>query len=190
LIFTSVILFLNQVQFMRKNVVLKLFSGVLFLCLLSVSCTRPIAPSGSVANSKPEAIGVSSPACIIYRTRSDYSLFVPVTMSADKSKIVSYPDIKDIFYNGKLSLPSLLVDGFLLDNRGIGLQVAFLKYTYEEYSRLPSTPLSTDLMNMLLDKDPLVEMYQCGQRSQYSNIEQEMDLMITSGKLKNCKKLK
>jgi len=117
-------------------------------------------------------------------------MYVPVTLSADKSKIESYPDIKDIYYNGKFSVPTLLANGFLLDNRGIGLRVAFLSFTYEEYSKLSATPSATDLMSLLKDKDPLVEMYSCGQRSQYNDIKQELNVLITSGKLNNCKKLK
>lgn len=175
---------------MRKKSILKLFSCYFLTGLLLISCSHHVSPSGPAGGSKKGTVGVSSPPCIIYRTRSDYSMYVPVTLSADKSKIVSYPDIKDIYFNGKLSVPSLLADGFLLDNRGIGLQVAFLSYTYEEYSRLSSTPPATDLINLLLDKNPLIEMYQCGQRGQYTDIEQELNVLLISGKLNTCKKLK
>ncbi len=175
---------------MRKKSILKLLSGYLITGLIFISCSHHASPSGSVAGSRTGTIGISSPPCIIYRTHSDYSMYVPVILSEDKSKIVSYPDIKDIYYNGKLSVPTLLAGGFLLDNRGIGLQVAFLSYTYEEYSKLSKTPNVTDLMKMLLDKDPLTEMYQCGQRSQYTEIEQDLNDLITSGKLNTCKKLK
>jgi hypothetical protein len=175
---------------MRNKSILRLLSGFLSAGLLLMSCSHHVSSTTSAAGSKKGTIAVNSPPCIIYRTRSDYSMNVPVTLSADKSKIVSYPDIKDIYYNGKLSVPTLLANGFLLDNRGIGLQVAFLNYTYEEYSRLSSTPHATDLMSLLLDKDPLIEMYQCGRRSQYTDIEHELNVLITSGKLNTCKKLK
>ena len=155
-----------------------------------MSCSYHVSSHGSAAAAKEGPVAVNSPPCIIYRTKSDYSMNVPVILSADKSKIVSYPDIKDIYYNGKLSLPTLLENGFLLDNRGIGLQVAFLDYTYEEYRKLSSTPPATDLMNIIIDKDPLIEMYQCGRRSQYTDIEHELNILITSGKLNTCKKLK
>jgi hypothetical protein len=175
---------------MRKRSTLKLFPGYLLMGLIFISCSHHVSPSGSASVSEKGTVGVTSPPCVIYHTREDYSMYVPVILSADKSKIESYPDIKDIYFNGKLSVPSLLADGFLLDNRGIGLQVAFLSYTYEEYSRLSSTPPATDLMSLLLDKNPLDEMYQCGKRSQYNNIEQELNVLITSGKLNTCKKLK
>ena len=103
---------------------------------------------------------------------------------------MSYPDIKDIYYNGKLSYPTVLSNGYLLDNRGIGPEVAFLDYTYEDYSKLNATPPASELMKHLLDKDPLSEMYQCGLRSQYNDIEQDLNTIISSGKLKTFKKLK
>jgi len=128
---------------MRKKSILKLFSCYFLTGLILISCTHQVSPSGFAAGSKRGTVGVSSPPCIIYRTRSDYSMYVPVTLSADKSKIVSYPDIKDIYFNGKLSVLTLLADGFLLDNRGIRLQ-----------------------------------------------IEKELNVLLTSGKINTCKKLK
>jgi hypothetical protein len=175
---------------MRKITFQGLMCCFILACLLFSSCTNHLPPSGTAVASKTGAAHIPSPPCIVYRTKSDYSMYVPVMLSPDKSKIESYPDIKDIYFNGKLSVPTLLAKGFLLDNRGIGLQVAFLDYTYEDYSRLSSTPNATVLMSHLLDKDPLVEMYQCGPRSQYTDIEQELNALINSGKLNTCKKLK
>jgi hypothetical protein len=171
---------------MRKNSIITLLSA----CFVFTSCSHHVATTTASTPSKKGTVAVSSPPCIIYKTRTDYSMYVPVMLSADKSKVESYPDIKDIYYQGKFALPTLLVNGYLLDNRGIGPQVAFMWYTYEEYSKLPSTPHPTDLMSLIQDKDPLVEMYQCGQRSQYTNIEQELNDIIKSGKLSTCKKLK
>jgi hypothetical protein len=162
--------------------------GAIVLFLLS--CTHHVSPSAVAPADKPGTVSISSPSCLVYRTRKDYSVNVPVLLSADRSSIVSYPDIKDIYFNGTLSVPVRLTDGYYLDNRGIGPGVAFLSYTYEEYSRLAATPSSEELMQRLLDRDPLLEMYQCGQRSQYADAEQELNLLITSGKLGSCKKLK
>lgn len=163
---------------------------ICFIGLYFISCSRHAAPEGSSTMIINKGAGVSSPGCIIYRTRADYSRNVPVGLSEDKTKIVSYPDIRDVYYNGSLSVPTVLVKGFLLDNRGIGPNVAFLKYTYAEYTRLSSTPSVTDLMSQIIDKDPLLAMYQCKQRSQYIDIEKELNELITSGKLNTCKKLK
>jgi hypothetical protein len=169
---------------------IKSILSLLVACLLFASCSHHVTTTTVSTASTKKTVGVPSPPCIIYKTRSDYSMYVPVMMSPDKSKIESYPDIRDIYYQGKFSLPTLLVNGYLLDNRGIGPQVAFLWYTYEDYSKLTHTPTVEDLMTGLQDKDPLVEMYQCGQRSQYINLEQELNDLIKSGKLSTCKKLK
>jgi hypothetical protein len=84
----------------------------------------------------------------------------------------------------------VLNDGFLLDNRGIGPNVAFLSITYEQYSKMVKTPSSEELFELIIDKDPLKEMYQCGNRSKYPDIENDLNTLISSGKLKSCKKLK
>ena len=110
--------------------------------------------------------------------------------SADKNKIISYPDKKDIYFKGNLAYPTPLTGGFLLDNRGIGPDVAFLNITYEAYRDLGKTPSMDELMQLILDKDPIAEMYQCGYRSHYADPEKELNELISSGNLKNCKKLK
>jgi hypothetical protein len=180
-------------QFFRRMKILtplKLTYCILIVVLVNYSCTHHAIPAASPEIQKKSMIAISSPPCIIYHTRADYSMYVPVTLSPDKSKIVSYPDVKDLYYNGKFSLPTLLDSGFLLDNRGINLSVAFLDYTYEEYSKLYVTPNANDLFSLIMDKDPLVEMYQCGLRSQYNDIEIELDNIINAGKLNTCKRLK
>jgi len=175
---------------MQKKTILIFFCFDLLAGLLFLSCSHHTVPAGSAGAATSGTMGISSPPCIVYRTRSDYSRNVPVILSDDQSTIVSFPDIKDVFFNGTLSYPTRLTNGYLLDNRGIGPMVAFLSYTYEEYSRLASTPSARELMNRILDKDPLLEMYQCGHRSDYSDPEQELNVIITSGKLSAFKKLK
>ena len=147
----------------------------------------------SCKNQQPmrtSSVTVPGPRCIVYKTKADYSQLVPVILSSDKSKVVSYPDVKDIYYNGKLAYPTQLLDGYLLDNRGIGPDVAFLKLTYEEYSRLITTPHAGELLKMIFDKDPLTEMYECGNRNQYQDPAGTMRLWIRSGELFHQKRLK
>ena len=129
------------------------------------------------------------PPCIIYKTRSDYSKLVPVALSADKSGITSFPDMRDVFINGSYPYPTKLDDGFFLDNRGINPDVAFLDYSYEAYHNLGKTPGVDELMKHILDKNPLTEMYQCGNRAQYKDLPAELNAQIRT-RLKNCKKLK
>jgi hypothetical protein len=163
---------------------------LIFLTIILLQdCSRPLPPSGSASSVKSQS-KIPSPPCIIYKTRSDYSKNIPVTLSEDKTKIISYPDVKDVYYNGELAYPTQLNDGFLLDNRGIGPNVAFLTVTYEQYSQLDKTPSATDLFYSILDKDPVIVMYQCGSRIQYKEIVIELNELISSGKITSCNKLK
>ena len=127
------------------------------------------------------------PPAIVYKTKADYSDYVPVTLSDDKSKIVSYPDPKDI----RSAAPVKLKEGYLLDNRGISKNVAFLRWTYEEYKKLP-IPLPQDIIyGNILDKDPLTEMCDCGNKSAFKDIESQLNEMIEKGKLRTiCKTVK
>ena len=129
------------------------------------------------------------PSVIIYKTKKDYSDKVPVILNDDKTKITSYPGMKDIFYNGKLALPTKLNDGFLLDNRGINKNVAFLNMTYEEYSKQKEVPLLSEMMKMIIDNDPLTEMYNCGSRYQYKEIITDLNKIISDKQLSRFKKI-
>jgi hypothetical protein len=124
------------------------------------------------------AVSLPGPKVIIYQTKKDYANYVPVTLSEDKKSIVSYPDIKDVYFNGSLAYPTQLHNGYLLDNRGINKDAAFLTVTYEEFSKLPKTPDSEQLLKMILDKDPIVKMYSCGVKSTYKDVEQELNAKI------------
>ena len=169
----------------NNSICILFFSGFLLL-----DCSKSVTSSGSSSNVKSGQNSVSSPPCIVYKTKSDYSKNIPVILSDDKTRIVSYPDVKDVYFKGNLAYPIVLNDGFLLDNRGIGPNVAFLSITYEQYSKMVKTPSSAELFELIIDKDPLKEMYQCGNRSKYSNIENELNELISSGKIKTCTKLK
>lgn len=130
----------------------------------------------------------ASPPALVYKTRADYFNRVPVLMNAEKNRIISYPDPTDLFYGTKPALPTRLKNGFLLDNRGIGANVAFLTYTYESYSALSKAPALNQLMNSLLDKNPLTELWDCGARSLYKNEVDELNALIDRG-FPKCKAL-
>lgn len=152
------------------------------------SCARKSAPNVSSATSAQ--VTVPGPPCIIYKTKGDFSRLIPVEMTADKTKLASFPDVADIYREGELAYPTQLVDGYLLDNRGIGPDVAYLKLTYDDYRKLDSTPAASELMNAIIEPDPLLEMYQCGNRSQYKDVVSELNGMISSGNLAGCRKIK
>jgi len=79
----------------------------------------------------------------------------------------------------------------LLDNRGIGKNVAFLKWTYQEYAQLTAVPSLQELYNMILDKDPLTELCDCGNKKSFSDAPTQLNQLIDSKKLRTvCKTIK
>ena len=101
------------------------------------------------------------PPVIIYKTKANYNTQVPVGLSPDKKSLLSYPAVQDVYYQGALALPTLLLNGYLLDNRGIDTNSVFLKYTYETYSALTETPLPEEILKNILDYNPLEVLYSC-----------------------------
>jgi len=148
-----------------------IFLGLIFTLLVSV-------------NAK---VGRPGPHAVVYKTKADYSKYVPVTLSDDKSKIVSYPAPQDVFTNGKLALPTALPHGFWLDNRGIGPNSCFIKITYEDYAKLPQAPSPEDLYKLIIDKEPFTEMYDLGLRNLLK--DGDINQIIKKHKLKGYTKL-
>jgi len=134
--------------------------------------------------------GTPGPRVFVYKTSDNYYLHVPVILSKDKKTVVSYPAPTDLFYNGDLAFPVKLENGYLLDRRGIGEGCAFLQWTYYEYSRLDKTPDQEELLKMILNADPLTELYDCGKRNNFRDIESELNLIIREGKLNQFKRIK
>ena len=167
-----------------------MFNRIVFMlvaaCLMLGSCNTA-KKSQQHTDNTPK---LTEPGVYIYKTRKDYSQFVPIDLSADKKTIISYPDIRDVFTNGKLAIPTRLDDGFLLDNRGISKNVAFLKLSYQQYAELPTTPSPSSLFNLILDSDPLTVLYDCGRKSGYKNLAGELNMMIKNKDFSKFKKLK
>ena len=125
---------------------------------------------------------------IVYKTKADYSRLVPVTLNATGDKIVSYPAPSDVYTDGILAIPVKLHKGYLLDKRGIHPNTAFTSYTYEAYSQLESAPSMEDLISSIVDPDPFEELYDCGNRGQFNNIEKDLNRLIRN-KFEGCNKL-
>lgn len=128
------------------------------------------------------------PHVLVYKTIKDYSMNVPVIMNSAKTKIISYPHPSDIYYKGKLSYPTPVSGGYLLDNRGINADVAFLDYTYEEYAALGHTPSVDSLMNRIIDRYPLIELWDCGNYDKYENLPADLDSLARKG-FPGCKNI-
>jgi hypothetical protein len=133
----------------------------------------------------------AGPPSIVYKTKKDYRNNVPVILSANKNSIVSYPAPADLLKDGTLLLPTVLSKGYLLDNKGITADVAFLKLTYKEYAALKMAPPSDSLYAMIIDKDPLTEMCNCGNRYALKNPVRQINALIRRGQLRMlCKAIR
>lgn len=129
----------------------------------------------------------AQPAVLVYKTKADYNGLVPVILSDDKSSIISYPAPSDLMTGEQYNKPTMLHDGYLLDNRGISRNSVFLRLTYEEYAVMGSAPSLEEMYLLISDKNPLTELYDCGT----SRKEAELNELIDSKQLKKkCKKIK
>jgi hypothetical protein len=154
-----------------------LWSSAIFFTFVISSCG---SAKKAESMKSTQNVQVPGPRAIIYQTKKDYSNYVPVILNDDKKLIESFPDSKDVYFNGSLAYPTQLHKGYWLDNRGISKNVAFLKLTYEEYSKLSQTPSPDELIKMILDPDPIVIMYDCGLKSSYQNIDKELNTKLDS----------
>ncbi len=146
----------------------------LFVCGLVFICSFAACKSGravhqteakSIEKTSIESGTTALPSCLVYKTRGDYADKVPVLLNAEKTAIISYPAPSDLGPEGKTSSPVVLEQGYLLDKRGITVNVAFLEYTYEQYANLKKVPGKEELFKKIIDKSPLTELWDCGVRS-------------------------
>jgi len=165
----------------------KLLFSCLVLSTIFISCksSKHTAKNNEKMNSTSSVSADQQ--TIVYKTTKDFSELVPVTMNAEKTEIISYPSPADIFYNGVLAKPTVLKNGYLLDNRGINENVVFLNYTYENYSKFKEVPSMAELMLKIVDKYPISEMYYCGPRLQFKDEVKELNTLIDKG-FTGCKK--
>ncbi len=168
----------KQIKSTMKNTIV-----ILILLLFGSTCLTGCktqkntqSPSGSMALQPT----------IVYKTKKDYNKNVAIYLSEDKKKITGYPHPTDVSAN---SYPIPLKDGYLLDNRGIGKNTAFISLTYEEYAALKKAPSIEELENMIIDRDPIKVMYYCGNRAGYSDMATELNKLIDN-KFKGCQRIK
>jgi hypothetical protein len=163
---------------------------LLTLIISACSSTESLA-QGKKAVKLVKPKFTAGPTTLVYKTRKDYSNNVPVLLSADKTKIVSYPDPSDFRNMETFPTPAKLRQGYLLDQRGIGLYVAYLKLTYEEYAALKTVPGQKEMMAMIIDKNPLTQLCNCGNRQAFTDVEKQLNDLIAAGKIRTaCKKVK
>lgn len=123
----------------------------------SQSQTNNTAPVAEVKAKEPLTGGkmTALPKAVIYKTNGDYNNNVAINLSSDGKRPVSYPAPTDV-NSGSAALP--LENGWLLDRRGaIGANTAFLKYTYEEYAKLPQAPTTAEIMQSIIPDAKVTE---------------------------------
>jgi hypothetical protein len=124
------------------------------------------------------------PHVLVYKTKANYRNLVPVELSADKKQVVSYPGPTDIQTGSGYPLPVLLHKGYLLDKIGVGVNTAFIKLTYKEYSNLKTAPGSEELYNMIVDKNPVTVLCDCGVRNARKYTVKQLNGLIDKKLLK------
>lgn len=175
-----------------KTNIIRILILVAGLTIQGCKCKEKTSVSEEIVIEKfqtKETAGVNAlPRAMVYKTKKDYSKNVPVTLNEDKTAILSYPAPTDIFYNNAFAYPTPLDNGYLLDNRGIGPNVAFLDYTYQEYSKLKQVPEMKILYKKIIDNNPLLELWDCGTRKQ-SKSEIEIYNALIINKFPDCRQL-
>lgn len=158
---------------------------IIVLALLVMGCKtnkQAVKIDGMVTNT-PESV-VENPT-VVYKTIRDFSDFVPVIMNAGRTKILSYPAPTDLSVNSK---PTVLKNGYLLDNRGITEHVVFLNYSYEAYMAMKEAPTMDEMLKNIKEKYPLKELILCGSRYRFRDLEKELNALISAG-FPGCKKV-
>ena len=164
---------------------------ILVIGLMGCCTNKKGAQSPLVSEADSVAQFIPGPPVLVYKTRGDYYHLVPVLLSEDKKEIISYPHPKDLIRGHGYTFPDSLNNGYLLDNRGIGANVAFLSLTYKEYTNLMEVPNAEQLYGKIVDFDPLTELCNCGLRTSFSDPVKEINKLIDSGELREkCRALK
>jgi hypothetical protein len=159
--------------------------------LAGCKCHSKMAEKKQVESTSFKPDFASGPPAIIYKTRADYTDKVPVILSDDKLRIVSYPDPSDLQNVNGYPIPTKLKAGYLLDNRGIGKNVAFLSITYNEYAGMIKSPSIQELYSKIIDKEPLIELCNCGNRKAFKDEVTQINQLIDSKKIRTiCNAIK
>lgn len=159
------------------------------ICILALLMLWSCSTNKTISNSSKPIVGVQKTAPqIIYKTKQDFSQNVPISMNKERTKITGFPAPSDIIINGVLQTPIQLEDGYFYDRRGISNNTVFIKLTYQAYSKLAKNPSIPQLMDLIIEKHPITEVYSCPNLPQASNLN-TLNELVKSG-FKDCQKIK
>lgn len=129
---------------------------------------------------KPDPCDASGPV-VVYKTRQDYSENVTIQLSGDGKVVTAYPGKLDAIKQR----PVELVDGYLL-KRMTG--DAVISLTIEEYASSAKDYSPAELLNLVIDKDPYLEKYECCKCTKGDTAV--INDLIRKNQLNNCESLK
>lgn len=96
------------------------------------------------------------PKATAFKMTGDYADNVAITIGSN-GQLTYFPAPSDI---SKSSVPTSLGNGWYLNNQGISANSVFTKYTFEEYSKLPSVPSPQELKEAIIPDARVEDMIQ------------------------------
>ncbi len=117
-----------------------------------------VAPSKSVEpiEVRQQPLVGMMPKATAFKMNGDYANHVAITIGPN-GQLTYFPAPSDI---SKSSIPTSLGGGWYLNNQGIGANSVFTKYTFEEYSKLPSVPSPQELKDAVIPGSRVEDMIQ------------------------------
>ncbi len=117
------------------------------------------------------------PATRAFKPGGDYAGNVMVTLSPDLREVISYPECNEV---DSSMAPVKLARGYYLDRGGVGPNTVFLRWTYDEYSRLPETPTPSQIIEAVIPDSHIAEIIEIPLGINYAKIHPEMaDTILT-----------
>lgn len=110
------------------------------------------APQKVITVSQP-MVGMM-PKATAFKMNGDYADKVAISLGSD-GQLTYFPAPSDI---SPASAPTSLGNGWYLNNQGLGENSVFTKYTFEEYSKLPSVPTPQQLKDAIIPGSKVVRM--------------------------------
>ncbi len=173
----------NRLNMKIKNLLFTLTAGLILVACVNTQQAKK--------KEKPANVVKVPAQTIIYKTKANFNNLVPVGLSENKKEVVSLPAPTDLLNGNNLRTPIQLHNGYLLDQRGIGPNTAFIKTTYQEYSKRNQPMSSPEILNNIKEADPIVEMYSCKYKGSSGELVDWLNDLIDKGQLSTkCTKLK
>ena len=164
--------------FCSRNIQSFLMALTLFCVFLLISPSCGVqAPGSGPSTGSSHATGP----VVVYKTELDYRDHVSVQLSEDGRSVIAYPGPGDV----TVQRPVELANGYLL-KRMVGN--AYLSLSIEEYASTAHTYTAEELFDLVIDKKPFLEIYDCSEcsRGDTASINQ----LIRQEKLYQCKSLR